>query len=426
MNLDEHCLILYEAMKYLITLLLFTGSLLFNGALHAQSYFDDFLKDQGLSFKKPEGYTLKIVGDEDEDEFECHCYNINGRKDLLSGDFYLYNSDKSVIIMIEDDGYSDLKGALVPYWYDDNKMFFNNAVAKADTSKYALRFYSANELRPLNADGAAELTRNCHVPGNNAGHLSNRNIYISKAYQGNFNLIYLFKDTVRSRQDKIISETKNMLTFTKDKKKAFSRAGLSAKYDVSLNIVGDLDTMSTLWNRGSIYNRLFYFNREQYAVRSGDIIISIQFPVNHEWPYFNNQSKALPPIFEYNSDSNGRSDLSISDTEKLLKANNDFKKYLTLTRKAPIALTRAQLETLNADKGYIFDFESSADDLYRDKYRKCKVILLHKNNLGSILLKYYYLSNGQNVDQIISKTLGFVKFSGKDLTASHKTEAFPF
>jgi hypothetical protein len=411
-------------MKYLSIILTLAGLLLFGGVLHAQTYFDDFLNDSGLSFKKPEGFTLKVVRENDENEFTCNCYNKDGSEDRVTGEFYLYNQDKSIIIQILNPGYDELKGTLVPYWFDDNKMFFNGAISKADTSKYPRRFYNADELKLLNADGAVEFTRNCNVPGNTGGFLSNRSIYISKAYQGNFYLTYLFKDTVRTVQDKIINDTKNMLTFSVDKKRTFSRAELSAKYNVDFEIKPILDTISTLWNRGSVYNNLFYFNREQYAVRNGDVVISIQFPVNHEWPYFNTQSKQVPQIFENNPKPNGG--LGFSDQEKLVRANKDLKKYLTLAKAPPIGLTSQQLKILNADQGYLFDFEGLANDLYRGQYRKCKVILLHKNNLGTVLLKYYYLSGTKDVEKLISKTLGLVKFKDKSSVLNASTNINPF
>ncbi|HMI02767.1 MAG TPA: hypothetical protein VK541_09815 [Pedobacter sp.] len=401
-------------------LLTIAGFFPFEDRLHAQSYFDDFLKDNGLSFKKPAGYTLKVLGKDEENEYDCRCYKPHGGHDLVSGDFYLYNNDKSVIIMILNYGYQQYDGW--PYWLDDNKMFFDNTVTKADTSKYPVRFYSSIELKPFNADAASEFTRNCKIPGNPPGYPANRFINISKAYQSNLFITYLFKDTVRSRQDKIISETKNMLTYTVNKNQTFSKADLLKKYRAQLNLSKEMDSLPTLWNRGTFYNRLFYFSREQYALRVGHTIISIQFPVNHYWPYYN--SKTRPPFFANNPQA--EASLSDSEQEELIKANQDYKKYQTLARGAPVTLTKEQLKTLGADEGYIFDFETNANDLYRDKYRKCKVVVAHKNNLGTLLLKYYYLSNGNAVDQLITKTMGFAKFSGGDLTGAGNTCIYPF
>lgn len=406
----------------IFVILILTGLLPFEGKLQAQTYFDDFLRDSGLSFKKPAGYTLKVVGDYDEYEYDCQCYKPDGRHDLVSGDFYLYNADKSVIIQIEDYGYDEHGGW--PYWLDDNKMFFDNATSKADTSKYPLRFYKGTELKPLNADAAVEFTRNCNLPDNPPGYPSFRFISVSKAYQSNFTLIYMFKDTLKSRQDKIISETKQMLTYTVNKNLTFGKADLLKKYRVQIKLNEGMDSLPALWNRGTFYNRLFYFSREQYAISIKDAVISIQFPVNRHWPYYNRQSKGIPPSFANNPETINR--LSTSDQENLIKANKDFKKYLTLARNPTIALTGGQLKTLGADEGYIFDFETDANDLYRDKYRKCKVVVAHKNNLGTLLLKYYYLSDGQAVDQLIAKKMGFAKFIDDDINGADSNGMYPF
>jgi hypothetical protein len=394
--------------------------LLFEPSANAQTYFDDFLKESGLNFKKPDGYTLKIIHNYDEYEYDCECYKPDGRHDLVSGDFYLYNKDKSVIIQIEDYGYDENSGW--PYWLDDNKMFFNNATSKADTSKYPVRFYNATQLKALNADAAAEFTRNCNFPGNPPDYLSYRFISVSKAYQANFTVIYMFKDSLKTRQDKIINETKHMLTFTVNKKRTFSKADLYKKYRTQLNLSKEMDSLPTLWNRGTFYKNLFYFSREQYALSIGEAVISVQFPVNPYWPY--NNKNIRPPIFANNPLAEAR--LSASDRKELIKANQDFKKYSILARSEPIALTNGQLKTLGADAGYIFDFETDTNDLYRDKYRKCKVIVAHKNNLGTMLLKYYYLSDSHAVNQLITKTMGFAKFIEKDITRSESTDIYPF
>ena len=409
-------------MRFKIIIMTLLGLLVYQEVLFAQSYFKDFLNDQGLSFKKPKGY--KLVGDKDSDPvFDFYCF-IKGKKDLVSGDFYLHNRDRSVIIMIEDEGYVEMSGPLTPYWYDDNRSIFLNAIGRADTTRYPLVFYRSEELKVLNADGAAELTRNCDVPGNVEGYASNRSIYISKTGQGSFNLVYLFKDTSLVNQNKIIQETKTMLTYTVNKKKSVDITKVLEEHYVTLDTTNRLRPIKEPWNRGSVYKNLYYFNREQYACSYGDISISIQFPINYTWPYFNKTSVEIPPLFAPNLSSQNALREPVKD--KWQRANEDFKKYLLLAKSTPTKIPIEKLAKLNADQGYIFDFEHPAKDLYRDKYAKCRVVLLHRNFLGTVLLKYYYHGSEEKVNQAIQQTWGFLKFRELDFFSKNSSAIFPF
>jgi len=312
-----------------------------------------------------------------------------------------------VVILIQNYGYQNIEGILTSYYHDDSKVFYNDALGKSDTSKYPLRIYNSKELGAFNADGAVELIRNCNVPGNVAGYVGNRSIYISKAYQGYFALIYLFKDSVRSNQDKIIEKTRYMLTYSVNKPQLSSNKVSFEKHYAQLNDRLVADTLAP-WNRGSVYQGLYYFNREKSAFVVKDVIISVQFPVNAEWPYFNKEQYDPGP------------------PELWDKANLNFKQYLTLAKSEVNQLPREKLSILGADDGYIFDFEHQRNDLYRDKYSDCIAVVFHKKNIGSVILKYYYQDDRKKAVKAIEQTLGWVKFKDASFFSTNAGTVFPY
>lgn len=139
-----------------------------------------------------------------------------------------------------------------------------------------------------------------------------------------------------------------------------------------------------------------------------DVIISLQFPVNADWPYFNSE--------EYNP----------GPPEKWEKANANFKQYLTLAKNQAAPIPAKKLSTLEADEGYIFDFEHQPNDLYRDKYTNCVVVLFNKKNVGAVILKYYYQGDRNKAIKAIEQTLGLVKFKDAAFFEAKANDIWPY
>jgi len=74
-------------MSFLKTILLCAVLLGFQEVLFAQSYFDEFLHEEGLTFKKPEGYQL-IIPEGGSDDFHFRCFSRSGRPNEVGGEFF--------------------------------------------------------------------------------------------------------------------------------------------------------------------------------------------------------------------------------------------------------------------------------------------------------------------------------------------------
>lgn len=72
-------------------------------------------------------------------------------------------------------------------------------------------------------------------------------------------------------------------------------------------------------------------------------------------------------------------------------------------------ISKSQLQKINADRGYIFNENSTR--LYRNKYTMHKLIFLEKFDLGGILIVYSYNSQNEKLaDKVIKETWGIVTF----------------
>ncbi|WP_256004893.1 hypothetical protein [Pedobacter deserti] len=410
---------------WLQTFCIFSLLLFFSLTANGQSYFKDFLREEGLIFTKPKDFKLVII-DDDKEDIELKCLNAAGKKITESGDYYLINQDKSVIILIQEMGYKEMKGILHPYWLDDNRSFQLDAQKYANEKDNRIKYYSSNKLREINADGAAEFECACEGVSDASKYKDFKRINISKAFRSNYNFIYMFTDTSSKHQKDVMEKTWTMLKFSPDRQMKLNRNRLAADHYGNIELSQNMDSLTNIWNRGSVYGNLFYFNREAYAVRQGDLIISIQYPTNDKWPYFNKKSKQRNPV-----QGDGKAEYSelandADSRKKWALANEDFKKYLALSAGTPRKLSKALLQEVSADDGYIFNFKHAEDDLYRTEYQDCIAVLLHKLDVGSIIIKYYFKGNEESARAAVETQWGFVRFQDNDYFESHKANIFAF
>jgi hypothetical protein len=79
------------------------------------------------------------------------------------------------------------------------------------------------------------------------------------------------------------------------------------------------------------------------------------------------------------------------------------------TVSTPIKIDEKNLKKLNADNGYIFNMKIVYP--YLNKYKLCKKVVIHKDNVSNAEILYFYTKKEENkVDEVIRKTWGMLKF----------------
>lgn len=75
-------------------------------------------------------------------------------------------------------------------------------------------------------------------------------------------------------------------------------------------------------------------------------------------------------------------------------------------------VTAGELKKINADRGYIFNKNPDPSSPYRSVYSRAKLLFLQKDDLGRILLAYYYHPKDEHkVLQEIRKQWGMITFN---------------
>ena len=76
----------------------------------------------------------------------------------------------------------------------------------------------------------------------------------------------------------------------------------------------------------------------------------------------------------------------------------------------PVKIDDNNLKKLNADNGYIYNMKIVYP--YLNKYRFCKKILIHKDNVSNAEILYFYTKKEEDkiVDEIIRKNWEMLKF----------------
>ncbi len=93
--------------------------------------------------------------------------------------------------------------------------------------------------------------------------------------------------------------------------------------------------------------------------------------------------------------------------------NHTFSNYITLeadeAKSKVYYYNQEELKKVNASKGAIFSLDMNV--VYLNKYTDCKVVILQRDNIGLVLLYYFYNNKTKNkIDEEINQTFGFMKF----------------
>ena len=323
--------------------------------------------------------------------------------------FYYQNKDSSIQILFEI--YADKADEDHPfraYHLDFNYTIFHESTKFADTTAMPFKFYSADSLIPSNADRIVEFNFKDRFL-NDYGYKKHRNLYYLKNNKLYIRATYLFRDSTEDI-DKVINQNKSLVQFIDDNFDKVDFSWLEKRRYVHVKNVIKENLIQNPWSKGAVYDMLYYFSSENFAYKKDSIIVSVQFPINKSWPYFNSNSG-----------------LNFSDTTTWSIANDDFKKYLKLAKGSVHKILDRALSKVNADEGYVFDFSHDKGDFYRKEYQYCRVVLLNKKNVGSILLKYYYLDRDKHeIDHIIQQTLGDISFLSQEYLDTNKYRIYPY
>lgn len=330
-------------------------------------------------------------------------------------DFYLVNKDSSVLILVEAFDYTPMEpGIFVRYWRDSNRFGFNCVVFNADRAKDPIKYYPASKRKYSKADWIAEFTRDLGSNNTLGDFKYNRCLVINKNDQIFLQVTYLFKESSRNKMRELLHSTRHMFRF-EDRPQA-PLVGIKAQLDKHyIQIDQDIlsDSLATKWNKGKIYQNQYYFWGEHFAFKMDGIVVSVKFPTNDKWPYINHLYQK-------------RRDTTVN-AAKWNAANYDYKRFLTLAKDSPYKYPTSATQKLNADEAYLFSFSLDKDDLYRGIYQDCKVVLFHKRNLGSVILKYYYKAKDRaKVDRVIEGTWGQIAFKDKAFFDSLEGKIYPF
>lgn len=382
-------------------------------------YGQDFSKTRsarfGVKFKAPKEFRMFNNDDEPFREYFFYTTKPDDRRRNILPDFYLVNKDSSILILAETYGYSPMEPDIFNrYWIDPNRLAFNHALGSSDTTDRSIEYYSAGRRRYSRADWIAEFTRDLGSRNTFGDYLYNRCLVINKHDQVFLQVTYLFKESARDKVDKVLHTTRRMFRF--EDRPAAAPASIARNLEKHyVEVDADIleDSLVHRWNEGKIYDNQYHFWGEDLAFERDGMVISVKFPTNDKWPYMNH-------IYQERMDT-------ASNRVRWDVANKDHHRFLALARFTPYQCTVSETSELNADEAYIFDFSHDRDDLYRGTYQDCKVIVFHKRNVGSVIVKYYYRSrDGEKVDRLMESTWGKIRFRGRAFFDGLEGRFYPY
>lgn len=382
-------------------------------------YGQDFSKTWaarfGVKFKTPKEFRMFNNEDEPFREYFFYTTKPDDRRRNILPDFYLVNGDSSILILAETHNYSPMEPDIFNrYWIDANRFAFNHALGSSDTTDRSIEYYSAGRRRYARADWIAEFTRDLGSRNTFGDYLYNRCLVINKHDQVFLQVTYLFKESARDKVDKVLHATRRMFRFEDRPETApASIAHNLEKHYVEVDADILEDSLVHRWNEGKIYDNQYHFWGEDLAFERDGMVISVKFPTNDKWPYMNH-------IYQERMDT-------ASNRVRWDVANKDHHHFLALARFTPYQCTVSETSELNADEAYIFDFSHDRDDLYRGKYKDCKVLLIHRRNVGSMILKYYYKAKDkEKVEAMIKDTWGQIAYRDKAFFDSLEGRFYPY
>jgi len=400
----------YQLTWSLFILVLFT---------HKMGYSQDFSKTwtsgYGVKFTKPSGFKMLNNDDRYSLEYFFYMTKKDDRRRNILPDFYLVNKDSSILILVEAYDYSPMEpNIFIRYWVDPNRSAFNCTMLYADTTTDQIRYYPASKRKYSKADWIAEFARDLGSNNTLGDFKYNRCLVINKNDQIFLQVTYLFKDSSRNKMKRLLHSTRHMFRF-EDRPQALwvsIKAQLDKHYiQIDQDILSD--SLATKWNKGKIYQNQYYFWGEHFAFKMDGIVVSVKFPTNDKWPYINHLYQE-------------RRDTTVNSA-KWNAASYYYKRFLTLAKDIPYKYSLEEVQKLNADEAYLFGFSHDKDDLYRGIYQHCKVVLFHKRNLGSVILKYYYKPKDiERVDRLIESTWGQIAFKDKAFFDSLEGKIYPY
>lgn len=371
------------------------------------------IAEYGASFSKPRDFEY-IDNACKSPNLEYFYTTKDGKEHNLLPAFYLQNKDSSILILVEPWEYIIMKPDIMNhYWIDPNRFAFNCFFNTRDTAS-PFKYCSSKELSKTSSDWIVEFTRYFGERNTLGEYRYNKSIVFNKNNQIFFQLTYLFKESSKDKMNELLFSTRQMFRF--EERSQAPPVSIKSQLDrhytrISQDILAD--SLETNWNRGVIYQDRYYFWGEHFAFKRDGIVISVKFPTNDKWPYINH-------IYHEKRDTT-------VNWEKWNVANYDYRRFLTLARDIPYKYPLAAVRRLNADEAYLFNFSLAEDDLYRDIYRDCKVVVFHKRNVGSIILKYYYKSGDkEKADRVIESTWGQIAFKDKAFFDSLEDKVYPF
>lgn len=379
---------------------------------YAQSKADStYFNKLGISFHAPDGFKF-YVGDLDfQYKFIYDCNPDGAFNPGVNPKYYYANHDQSVIIGINIIPITPGRGdnIFTAYYIDDNIGIFKIPKLYADTINNVLSFYPAQALEETRVDRI--VTYSYRFKLMNSDYIAKMTKEYLKHDKFHAIITYMAKPHVMN-MDEIINSTENILTYS-SKQELIPNLNYVQRYYVNIDDSIKERHLKNAWRKGLVYSDLWYFNAEKYAFQLDSAIVSLQFVTNEWWPYHNVAAKNLK-LFE-------------AKPETWNKGNLDFLRYLKPSDGKYEKLSDSLLVKLNADEAYSFDFSHAENDLYRGVYRDCKVFLVHKKNVGSYLIKYYYKEEEkERLDEIIKNSWGKIAFQDGSYFESLGVNIIPF
>ncbi|QQD11929.1 hypothetical protein [Sphingobacterium sp. UDSM-2020] len=379
---------------------------------YSQKKIASELLEYGVILNKPKGFKLI---DNDKLNYLQHFFtSLDKRKHNLLPTYYLQNRDSSVMILIESFNYLVTKpGIFYSVPVDDNKISFNHLRNHRDTISVT-KIYGASELKKTNADWIAEFTRYFGTDNTFGQYKYNKSFIFNKNDQIFLEVTVLFTESSKMKMEKVAKSTKNLFQFKqKPQVPTKSIENNLEKYSTKLDQSLLQNSLQKKGNRGKMYQFQYYFWGEDFAIKKDDVIISVKYTLNNKWPYFNNfEPKKID---------------TTSRPEQWAIANNVFRDILVLAKKKVEKCAIEDVNKLNADEAYLFDFTHDQGDNYRGEYKDCKVLLMHKRNIGSVLVKYYYKpKDSVKADMVIKDTWGKIAFKDQSYFDSLNGVIYPY
>lgn len=119
--------------------------------------------------------------------------------------------------------------------------------------------------------------------------------------------------------------------------------------------------------------------------------------------------------------------LSVKDSIKVAPFNRAFNPNRTMPARNEqyLVFAKTQADTLSGHKVTYYPeryarktfgadhagtYRMLQKYVYRDRYDKCEVVYLFKNDVGMLELLYFYTANSGNIKKLIKKTAGMVRF----------------